>query len=131
MSKGTAYALGVLWAGAGLLSGAGAVADDYLRALESEAAEVAVDDTTLVEPDAPPRDAAPRWNFGRREHLTGIPPGLDFDAFEKVLRDHFHGSYAFYVRLDQMGRKVVYDAYQRQPDIDHVRNEILVQLRNR
>jgi len=96
--------------------------DDYLKALQQEAARTSQSAELKKEARPEPRPATSRSQF-----LDGeLPPGLDMDAFEEALKSGFFGSYMFYQRLLEPAREAVHAEYLENPEggIDTVRDAI-------
>jgi hypothetical protein len=115
-----------VWLLFGLLaSPATFAADSYLQQLEAEAA--ATDNTP--QPVSPP---AQRPNWSQQQATAGekLDSGLSMRQFEESLKHHFYGSYLFYSALNNKKQKVVYQEYQKNGDIEHLRNVIKTQMTN-
>lgn len=101
-------ALGVLVAVAGLASGT-TLADDYLDAIEGEAAKLSEDPAVSKEKTS---EDAPSTDDPRA-------------AFEKELKDRYRGSYLFYEQLPLRSRQEVFEAHEQGASVKEVRRIIL------
>ena len=57
-----------------------------------------------------------------------IASGLSFDEFELELETNYSGSYFLYARLKSRQRKAVYSFYQKDGQVEPIRQEIVRQL---
>ncbi len=109
----------------GLLLSAGAsAASSYLQELEAEAA--ATDNT--AQPTAPA--ATPNWSKQKTTVSEKLDPGLNKKQFEESLKSRFYGSYLFYATINDKKQQVVYEEYQKNNDIEHLREVIKTQMTN-
>lgn len=108
-----------------LLSTTATAASSYLQELEAEAA--ATDDNASKK-NAESKPAWSQQNAGTN-HET-IDKGLAKPQFEEALKAHFYGSYLFYSTLTDSKQKVVYGEYQKNNDIEHLREVIKAQMSN-
>lgn len=104
-------------------------ADSYIEGLEAEADGASVDGLSAVDPEPPPPDESAKWHH-QSQGLGGLLPGLGAAEFEASLRRNYYGSYMFYSRLDPMSKKLVYETYTQEPNIEVVRQKILSLLSN-
>ncbi len=113
-------------AGAMALAFPAAHADAYLDALNSAASDVEVD--PAGEGDAATSDTASATVTMPGEDM---PKGLSREGFEAYLQKSFFGSYAFYQKLDEAGKRSVFEAYGNRANINYVRENIKRQYLNR
>lgn len=109
-----------------LLSTTATAATSYLQELEAEAA--ATDDNASKK-DAESKPAWSQQQNAGANHET-IDKGLTKPQFEEALKAHFYGSYLFYSTLTDSKQKVVYGEYQKNNDIEHLREVIKAQMSN-
>jgi len=109
-----------------LLSSSATAATSYLQELEAEAA--ASDEGT----SSPPAAAeTPKWST--QQPVTSsesIKKGLTKPQFEEALKSRFYGSYLFYSTLSESKQQVVFEEYQKNNDIEHLREIIKAQMTN-
>lgn len=100
-----------------------AMASSYLQELENEAA--ATDNDTQT-------DSAnkPGWTPKQTSLVEKIDPDLNKEQFEQSLKSRFYGSYLFYSSLDDKKQQRVYEEYQNNNDIEHLRETIKQQMSN-
>jgi len=107
-----------------LMSTTATAASSYLQDLEAEAA---ADESSSNKGT----EAKPAWsqqNDGAN-HET-IDKGLTRPQFEETLKARFYGSYLFYSTLADSKQKTVYEEYQNNNDIEHLREVIKAQMSN-
>jgi len=92
--------------------------DDYLKALEAEAAKVSPGVAEIA--DAP--DPAEADNSNQ---------GVSREQFEALLRDNYRGTYVFYKELPANNREEMYAEYQRGVSITDLRAKIMDRYLNR
>jgi hypothetical protein len=99
---------------------------NYLDELEQEAARsFGPSDTTTSDTPTP----GSRSNNAVRMSEDRVDPGLSKSEFEQALRDNFYGSHLFYSALNPVQQQAVYDEYNRNNDIDHLREIIKEQMK--
>lgn len=98
-------------------------ASSYLQQLEAEAA--ATDNTpTAAEPPA----NSTNWSPQQTSLSEKLDTGLSIGQFVESLKQRFYGSYLFYSTLNDARQQVVFQAYQKDSDIEHVREAIKAQM---
>jgi len=102
-------------------------AGSYLQQLEAEAAA-----TPSPDNPPPPKAAAnsPNWSQQQTSVSDQVDAGLSKAQFEESLKQRFYGSYLFYSALNNNKQKVVYQEYQKNNDIEHLRDVIKSQMTN-
>jgi hypothetical protein len=111
----------------GLLFSPGHVAaSSYLQQLEAEAAAT---DSPTAKPTAhePPANSA-NWSRQQTSLSEKLDPGLTIGQFEESLKQRFYGSYLFYSALNDTKQQAVYQEYQKDNDIEHLREVIKAQM---
>lgn len=89
--------------------------DEYLRQIETEAKQQAVNPaTTRNGPIFSGTDTAER-----------LPLGLQQRDFEKVLQDRFPGTYVFFDRLNAQNKNRIYALYQQDNRVSTLRDQTL------
>ena len=100
-------------------------ADAYLDALQDAADDIHVDpaSTSGASSAASVESAAsvPRKSAGAE---GGIPRGLDLAGLASYLKQGYVGTYAFFKRLSDEQKSTVFAAYERQPQIEYIRDQI-------
>ncbi len=98
--------------------------DDYLSAIEAEAESL---DSGAAA--AAPESTSPAPATSRSAVIGGgaekLPEGLDFEHFEEILRAKYLGSYMFYSKLSDAGRRAAFDAYRESNDVSRLRRSII------
>lgn len=97
-------------------------ASSYLQQLEAEAA--ATDNTPTPEP---PANSA-NWSPQQTSLSEKLDAGLSIGQFEESLKQRYYGSYLFYSTLNDTRQQVVFQEYQKNSDIEHVREAIKAQM---
>lgn len=97
-------------------------ASSYLQQLEAEAA--ATDNTPAAEPPA----KSANWSPQQTSLSEKLDTGLSIGQFEESLKQHFFGSYLFYSTLNDSKQQAVFQEYQKNSDIEHVREVIKAQM---
>ena len=103
-----------------LLSTSATAATSYLQELEAEGTSSPAATTET-----------PKWST--QQPLTSnetVKQGLTKPQFEEALKSRFYGSYLFYATLSNSKQLVVYEEYQKNNDIEHLREVIKAQLTN-
>lgn len=102
---------------------------NYLDELEREAARSFGSPSTeaATDTDTPAQTTRPGNTAQMSEDR--IDPGLSKSEFEQALRDNFYGSHLFYSALNPVQQQAVYDEYNRNNDIDHLREIIKEQMK--
>ncbi len=100
------------------------IASSYLQELENEAA--AIDNS---EQKANKKNEH-EWTQQQTGSGDNIEAGLSKEDFEKALKNLFYGSYLFYSSLSDAKQQVVYEEYQNNNDIEHLRESIKTQITN-
>ncbi len=111
----------------------GVPADDYLKMLENEAADLKLDQSGQIEKtqpvQAPDKEVITKtqWNWEGELEGDKLPTGLSNEAFSSLLQQHFYGTYVFYRKLNSNDKKTLFYHYSqsREPDLDDVRKDIL------
>ncbi|MCU7959415.1 MAG: hypothetical protein KZQ58_05330 [gamma proteobacterium symbiont of Bathyaustriella thionipta] len=88
-------------------------ADDYLDALEAEAAKVNDADDTKTDEGRPYHDE------------DGFLRNLPLQAFEEEMEDTFAGTYSFYRKLQKSSQGEVFDAYKKGATVEQLRRMIM------
>ncbi len=107
-----------------LMSTTASAASSYLQELEAEAA--ATDNDTSKKGT----ETKPAWSQQNAGTHETIEKGLTKPQFEEALKAHFYGSYLFYSTLADSKQKIVYGEYQKNNDIEHLREVIKAQMSN-
>lgn len=89
-------------------------ADDYLSALEAEAADTSGTST--------PVEAAPRKPVRPERHIT---PDLGFEEFEEELRSRYAGTHLLYMKLSDADRKAAWKLYRKDNALSSLRENIV------
>lgn len=97
-------------------------ASSYLQQLEAEAA--ATDNTPTPEPPA----SSANWSPQQTSLSEKLDAGLSIGQFEESLKQRYYGSYLFYSTLNDTRQQVVFQEYQKNSDIEHVREAIKAQM---
>ncbi len=100
------------------------IAGNYLLELEEEAASL---DNAKSEQDSA-TTGKPEWTNQQAGTLERFKSGLSKAQFEESLKSHFYGSYLFYSALDAKKQQHVYEEYQDNNDIEHLRKSIKNQM---
>ena len=112
-----------LLSGLVVCSGASA-AGSYLQELEAEAAST----------DNSAEQAAPastqNWSKQQTTASEKLDSGLSKPQFEDSLKNRFYGSYLFYSTLNDQKQQSVFQEYQKNSDIEYIREVIKVQMTN-
>jgi hypothetical protein len=101
-------------------------ASSYLQQLEAEAAAT---DNSTAKP-AVHESPAGRANWSPQQALLGekLETGLTIGQFEESLKQRFYGSYLFYSALNDTKQQAVYQEYQKDNNIEHLREVIKAQM---
>lgn len=94
-----------------------ALANSYLSELEAEANNTGEQPQTTAKPNG-------GWPKTKQRLSSQLDDGLSHEEFEQSLRDNYYGSFIFYNRLSDWNKKQVYASYQKNNDIEMIRNEI-------
>lgn len=100
------------------------VASSYLQELEKEAAALADSEQKAGKKNEH------EWTQQQTGSGENIEAGLSKEDFEKALKNQFYGSYLFYSSLSDAKQQVVYEEYQNNNDIEHLRESIKTQITN-
>lgn len=97
-------------------------ADDYLSALEAEAADTGSTHSQTPASTTNSHKSVP----GKAVRLQKvITPGLDFDQFEAELHRHYSGTHLLYMKLSAARRKAAWEHYQQDNALSAVREDIV------
>ncbi len=96
------------------------MARSYLQELENEAAATGGEHSDNAN--------KPGWTPRQTSLIEKIDAGLNKDQFEETLKSRFYGSYVFYSALEEKKQQRVYEEYQVNNDIDHLRETIKQQM---
>jgi hypothetical protein len=111
----------------GIATSSPAIADtSYLQELEAEAAA-----TEEGSSDGAASATDPTWTEQQPvSNAESIEAGLTRARFEEALKSRFYGSYLFYSTLSDSKQGVVYEEYQNNNSIEHLREVIKAQMTN-
>ncbi len=102
--------------------------DPYLEALQNEAQALSVDSASNR---GRPRHAKnsssspPAWSANSQSSQSGLPPKLSKKGFERALKGRFYGTFMFYRQLTGSQQNSVYAVYQRNPNVEVVREKVV------
>lgn len=113
--------IGILLCGL-MFNPAAQAASSYLQQLEAEAA------ATETTPAAPPPANSANWSPQQTSLSEKLDTGLSIGQFEESLKQRYYGSYLFYSTLNDTRQQVVFQEYQKNSDIEHVREAIKAQM---
>ena len=103
--------------------------DPYLEALQNEAEALSVD--SVSNRSQQPRRAKnsssspPAWSANSQAPQSELPPKLSKKGFERALKGRFYGTFMFYRQLTGSQQKSVYAVYQRNPNVEVVREKVV------
>lgn len=102
---------------------------EYLDSLKGEASNLTLDpesrptaQLSIQDSDAALPGSTSGSDAGAIQELI---PGLTVEQFEQILKNNYMGSYLFYSRLDDGGKKEAYGFYLNNPDSKKLREKIL------
>lgn len=111
----------VLLAGIGMVAISHGADDDYLKALKEETQAITKGEAAA--PAAPAAEAKPPqgWSASGQGLGEGLPPDLSQEQFEAALKSSYFGTFVFYNKLNDADKAQVYEAYQSNAQISHIR----------
>ncbi len=95
--------------------------DDYLKALQAETQSLSSGETATVAPAAAAAKPQQAWSAAGQGLGEGLPPNLSQEQFEAALKSSYFGTFMFYSKLKEQDKGAVYQAYQSNGQIDHIR----------
>jgi len=113
----------VLLAGIGMVAISHGADDDYLKALKAETQAI-----TSGEAAAPAASPAAEtklqqgWSASGQGLAEELPANLSQEQFEAALKSSYFGTFVFYNKLNDADKAQVYEAYQSNAQISHIRD---------
>jgi len=117
--------------------------NDYLQMLETEAADLKLDQSGQIKSGRAEQEKQAKstvkekythanWKWNGDLEGDELPAGLAEDEFALLLEQRFYGTFVFYRKLNSNDKRTVYFHYRKapKPDLNNIRQDILGLLKH-